>query len=445
MSDYYHAIEVDSEKCSGSMHCMRVCPTEAIRIRGGKALILEDRCIDCGDCIRVCPERAIRSITGSYEDLSKYKYTIAIPSPSLYGQYGMSITPNQILNGLKGLAFNEAYDIGKACEVYTTVLKEYLHNYSDSKPLISTLCPSIVRLIQIKFPDFMGSLLSLEAPRGIAGSDRRNKAKELGIDPKEIGAIYITPCPAKMIAVNQPQCKSDPNLDGALAISDIYGLLFSSIRKQKSMEELHASSGLGIGMAIPGGFITDLEVENAMAVDGVKNVMQVLDDLEHGKITNIKYLELWACPNGCVGGPLAVENPYLAKIKVTKLIQSLGKEKKIKDEEVNRLREYLSCDVVLPAHPLKPLGRGTMDAIKKLKERESIVESLPKIDCGACGAPTCKAFAEDVIQGRAEILDCVFKLKDKVVESIQYAQSWARRTPLSSRKRGKNTKLDEQR
>jgi iron only hydrogenase large subunit-like protein len=440
MVDYFHAIEVGTDKCRGSMNCMRVCPTEAIRIREGKALILEDRCIDCGDCIRVCPERAIRSITGAYEDLSKFKYTIAIPSPSLYAQYGINVTPNHILNGLKGLAFDEAYDIGKACEAYITVLKEYLHSSSENRPLISTLCPAIVRLIQIKFPDFMGNLLSLEAPRGIAGSDKISKAKELGIDPKEIGGIYITPCPAKMIAVNQPQCKSDPNLDGAIAISDIYGLLFSSIRKLDEMEELHVSSGVGVGMAVPGGFITDLEVENAMAVDGVKNVIQVLDDLEHGKITNVRYLELWACPGGCVGGPLAVENPYLAKIKVTKLVQQLGRERKLSDEEVDRLREYLSCDVQLPPHPIKPLGRDAVDAIKKIKERESLVESLPRIDCGACGAPTCRAFAEDVIQGRAELLDCVFKLQDKVVESSQYALSWARRTPLSFRKRGKETK-----
>jgi iron only hydrogenase large subunit-like protein len=440
MVDYFHAIEVGTDKCRGSMHCMRVCPTEAIRIREGKALILEDRCIDCGDCIRVCPERAIRSITGAYEDLSKFKYTIAIPSPSLYAQYGITVTPNHILNGLKGLAFDEAYDIGKACEAYNTVLKEYLHSSSENRPLISTLCPAIVRLIQIKFPDFMGNLLSLESPRGIAGSDKISKAKELGIDPKEIGGIYITPCPAKMIAVNQPQCKSDPNLDGAIAISDIYGLLFSSIRKLDEMEELHVSSGVGVGMAVPGGFITDLEVENAMAVDGVKNVIQVLDDLEHGKITNVRYLELWACPGGCVGGPLAVENPYLAKIKVTKLVQQLGRERKLSDEEVDRLREYLSCDVQLPPHPIKPLGRDAVDAIKKIKERESLVESLPRIDCGACGAPTCRAFAEDVIQGRAELLDCVFKLQDKVVESSQYALSWARRTPLSFRKRGKETK-----
>ena len=440
MGEYFHAIEVETDKCRGSMHCMRVCPTEAIRIREGKALILEDRCIDCGDCMRVCPERAIRSITGSYEDLSKFKYTIAIPSPCLYAQYGIGVTPNHILNGLKGLAFDEAYDIGRACEVYAAVLKEYLHSSSDNRPLISTLCPAIVRLIQIKFPDFMGNLLSLEAPRGIAGSDKISKAKELGIDPKEIGGIYITPCPAKMIAVNQPQCKSDPNLDGAIAISDIYGMLFSSIRKLGEMEDLHFSSGVGVGMAVPGGFITDLEVENAMAVDGVKNVIQVLDDLEHGKITNVRYLELWACPGGCVGGPLAVENPYLAKIKATKLVQQLGRERKISDEEVDRLREYLSCDVQLPPNPIKPLGRDAVDAIKKIKERESLVESLPRIDCGACGAPTCKAFAEDVIQGRAEILDCVFKLQDKVVESSQYALSWARRTPLSFRKRGKDTK-----
>ena len=420
------------------MRCMRVCPTEAIRIREGKAIILGDRCIDCGDCIRVCPERAIRSVVGSYEDISKFKYTVAIPSPSLYSQFGMSVSPNQILNGLKGLAFDDAYDIGRACEIYITVLKEHLATCPGNKPIISTLCPSIVRLIQIRFPEFMNNLLSLEAPRGIAGSEvKLEKAKELGLDPNEIGTIYITPCPAKMMALNQPQCKSESNLDGALAISDIYGLLFSSINKLGSMEELHNSTGLGVSLSIPGGCIACLNVDNAVAVDGVRNVIKVLDDLEHGKVTNIKYLELWACPGGCIGGPLAVENHYITKIKVIRLVQQFGKERSIKDEEVDRLREYLSCDVKLSSLPIKPLGRDAVDAIKKMKERKAIMESLPNIDCGACGAPTCRAFAEDVIQGRAEILDCVFKLQDKIVESSQYALSWARRTPLSFRKRGK--------
>ena len=436
MGEYFHAIKVETDKCRGSMNCMRICPTEAIRIREGKALIMEDRCIDCGDCIRVCPNRAIRSITGSFEDLSKFSYTIAIPSPCLYAQYGIGVTPNHILNGLKGLAFDEAYDIGKACEVYAAVLKEHLHSYSDDKPYISTLCPAIVRLIQINFPELMGNLLSMEAPRGIAGADKIAKAKELGISPQEIGSIYITPCPAKMLAINQPICKIDPTLDGAIAISDIYGLLFTSIRKLQSFEPLHVSGGIGISMAIPGGCIANLEIENAIAVDGVKNVIKILEDVERGKISNVNYLELWACPGGCIGGPLAVDNPYLAKIKVTKLMQQLGMELNISADEVDRMRGYLSCDVVLPTHPIKPLGLDAVDAIRKIKEREAVLESLPRINCGACGAPTCKAFAEDVIQGRAEIIDCVFKLKEETIESIQKGLAMAQKTPLSFRKRG---------
>ena len=436
MGEYFHAIEVETDKCCGSMNCMRTCPTEAIRIREGKALILEDRCIDCGDCIRVCPNRAIRPITGSFEDLKRFRYTIAIPSPSLYAQYGIGVTPNHILNGLKGLGFKEVYDIGKACEVYSAVLKEHLHNYSDNKPFISTLCPAIVRLIQINFPELVGNLLSIEAPRGIAGSVKITRAKEMGISPKEIGAIYITPCPAKMIEVNQPICKTDPPLDGAISISDIYGLLFTSIRKIQSFEPLHSSSGIGVGLAIPGGCIARLDIENAIAVDGVKNVINILEDLERGKISNVTYLELWACPGGCLGGPLAVDNPYLAKIKVVKLMQQLGMELNISADEVDRMRRYLSCDVALSSHPIKPLGKDAVDAIKKIKERESVIETLPGINCGACGAPTCKAFAEDVIQGRAEVIDCVFKLREETIESIQRGLTKAQRTPLAFRKRG---------
>ena len=436
MSKYYHSIEVETDKCTGCMNCMRACPTEAMRIREGKALILEDRCIDCGDCIRVCPARAVRSMTGSFEDLTRFKYTIAIPSPPLYSQYGISVTPNHILNGLKGLGFNEVYDIGRACEVYSSVLKEHLHNYSDSKPYISTVCLAVVRLIQINFPELMGNLLSMEAPSAIAGAYKTARAKILGISPQDIGTIFITPCPAKMIALNHPIFKSDPTLDGAIAISDIYGVLFTAIRKISALEPLHNSGGIGVGVGIPGACITSLEIENAIAVDGVHNVIKILEDVERGKITNVNYLELWACPGGCIGGPLAVDNPYLARIKAAKLMQQLGTKMNITPAEVERMRAHLTCDVELSTYPVQPLGTDARDAIRKIKERESIVGTLPRINCGACGAPTCKAFAEDVIQGRAELVDCVFKLKEATMESIRKGLDMAQKTPLSVRRRG---------
>jgi Na+-translocating ferredoxin:NAD+ oxidoreductase RNF subunit RnfB len=436
MSKYYHSIEVETDKCTGCMQCMRACPTEAMRIREGKALILEDRCIDCGDCIRVCPARAVRSMTGSFEDLTRFKYTIAIPSPPLYSQYGIGITPNHILNGLKGLGFNEVYDIGKACEAYSAVLKEHLHNYSDSKPYISTTCLAVVRLIQINFPELVGNLLSMEAPSAIAGAYKTARAKILGISPQDIGTIFITPCPAKMIAVNHPIFKMDPTLDGAIAISDIYGVLFTAIRKIKSLEPLHNSGGVGVGTGIPGACIASLEIENAIAVDGVVNVIKILEDVERGKINNVNYLELWACPGGCIGGPLAVDNPYLARIKAMKLMRQMGTQLNITPAEVERMRAHLSCDVELSTHPIQPLGMDAADSIKKINERESLLKNLPRINCGACGAPTCKAFAEDVIQGRAELVDCVFKLKEATMESIRRGLDMAQKTPLAIRRRG---------
>ncbi|MBC7319639.1 4Fe-4S binding protein, partial [bacterium] len=51
-------IKINRELCKGCIDCIRVCPTEALRVRQGKAILLEDRCIDCGECITVCPEHA---------------------------------------------------------------------------------------------------------------------------------------------------------------------------------------------------------------------------------------------------------------------------------------------------------------------------------------------------------------------------------------------------
>ena len=88
MSTGYASIYLENEKCVGCTKCMQRCPTEAIRIRGGKASILQERCVDCGECIRVCPHHAMKARVDSLSDvLGKYKYTIALPAQALYGQF----------------------------------------------------------------------------------------------------------------------------------------------------------------------------------------------------------------------------------------------------------------------------------------------------------------------------------------------------------------------
>ena len=60
---FFHSVYLDDKLCRGCVNCIKRCPTEAIRVRGGKAVIASERCIDCGECIRICPHHAKRAVT----------------------------------------------------------------------------------------------------------------------------------------------------------------------------------------------------------------------------------------------------------------------------------------------------------------------------------------------------------------------------------------------
>ena len=68
-NEMYHSVTLDKDKCTGCINCIKRCPTEAIRVRNGKAKIIKERCIDCGECIRVCPNHAKKAIVDSLDML----------------------------------------------------------------------------------------------------------------------------------------------------------------------------------------------------------------------------------------------------------------------------------------------------------------------------------------------------------------------------------------
>lgn len=85
---------------------------EAIRVQNGKARILNDKCIDCGECIRTCPYKAKVAHTDSWDLLADYKYTIALPAPSLYMQFDTNIySRKHIIAALKSLGFDFIYEV----------------------------------------------------------------------------------------------------------------------------------------------------------------------------------------------------------------------------------------------------------------------------------------------------------------------------------------------
>ena len=95
-----HSVILEYKRCRGCTTCIKNCPTEAVRVRSGKATILNERCIDCGKCIQVCPHKAVKSVSDSLDKLEQYKYRVALPDPALYGQFQHLDDIDIVLNGL---------------------------------------------------------------------------------------------------------------------------------------------------------------------------------------------------------------------------------------------------------------------------------------------------------------------------------------------------------
>ncbi|MFR5855793.1 MAG: 4Fe-4S dicluster domain-containing protein [Lachnospiraceae bacterium] len=95
----FHSVRLDREKCMGCTNCLKRCPTEAIRLRGGRAHIIDERCIDCGECIRVCDHHAKYAQTDPLSVIEQFKYKIALPAPSLYGQSQAADQPGTDFGG----------------------------------------------------------------------------------------------------------------------------------------------------------------------------------------------------------------------------------------------------------------------------------------------------------------------------------------------------------
>ena len=425
MSEYFHSVRVNEENCDGRRKCLRVCPTQAIRTWSGKAIIIEEKCIDCGECITACPNEAIVALTDPFGERSRFKYTVAIPSPALYAQFGRSILPDKILAGLKKIGFDDAYDLAITCGDTSLAIEQFLEEYSGPKPLIANSCPSVISLIQVRYPQLVDYIIPIKLPKRLAAKEiKEQKSKELGLKPEEIGTFYITPCPVKMIAIKQPPSEEEDYLDGAISIADIYGPLLSALEREDNVsyrKSLESVCILGLGWAVAGGMHRTRGLKNILDVSGIPEITATFDDIERGKLRNIDLVVPYACPQGCVGGSLTVENRYISYNKILGLLETLEEEnieacRDIRDIRERYRQKYFHRQQQYEPRPLHALDEDLGKAIEKREQKQRIYDSLPKIDCGICGAPTCLAFAEDVVRGDLRLSDCIFNVPSRFKE-----------------------------
>ena len=416
-------IRYDKEVCAGGSSCLKVCPTLAIRVRNGKAVRNENLCIGCGECIRVCQEAALSAATSNLERLNKDEISVALVTPVLYAQFP-GVMPEDILMGLRALGFQHTVDMSYFLEMFQYATEEFIVRNRVSRqsprPLISPVCPVVIRLIAFKFPSLMPNVLPLLRPVDLMAREVRQRiVQEYGISAERVRLYYINPCPTKRGPIRLASAKAQGDTCFSLGINDIYADLLHQIEHMREADPIpysnirfdfeYCHTGNGPMWGMSGGEIADMNIDNSLAVSGLDETITYLEKMEMGLFSNLEYIEFRTCREGCLGGAITAIDKYLAKSAVNKMIKMLGLGRRLSRDKI--LRQYEKGRFLTDKDPAKLIqifgSRAKPMSIEMLREVDEILDRIKGHDCAECGAPTCKTFAEDVVKGEASLNECL--------------------------------------
>jgi iron only hydrogenase large subunit-like protein len=439
MPNYFHSVTLDEVKCQGCTNCIKRCPVEAIRVHRGKAKIIEERCIDCGECIRCCPNHAKVAVTDTLERLDGFEYKIVLPAPSFFGQLREEKDIEKILQAFIGLGFDEVFEVALAAEVVSYMVGKYLATNNYKKPLISSACPAILRLIQIRFPDLLEQVTPIMTPMEVAARlAKEGAAQRTGIAYERIGAFFISPCPAKVTEMRQPLHVKKSAVDGVIGATTIYKDLIKELSKVKGEAKgLRRATSKGIGWGYLTGESRAIGTPSSLSTGGIQNAISIFEEIERGELKDVDFIEVQACVGGCVGGPLNIQNMFVARVNLKNMVTKYkAKNAYFDNKQLKRFYEkdqFWSTEPVQP-RPIMVLDDDVSKALVKMERLDAITAGLPGLDCGACGSPNCRALAEDIIRGIAFDTDCVIKLRERVKTLAEEILDLARKLPQTMAK-----------
>ena len=415
---FFHALQINENVCEGCSHCMRVCPTQAIRVRDGKAHINEDRCIDCGNCFIACPHKAVFVKQDDFEEIFKYACRVALVPAVFLGQFKDEISVSRIYSILNEIGFQHVIETEITTPIYTEA-KNKLERDGNTKPLISSFCPAIVRLIQVKFPGLVDNIIPIKAPLDITAMYIRRKLVKDGWPEDQIGVFYVTPCAAKIAAVKSPVGEEKSSVDGVINMDSLFNRVYKKIKEQgHDYKEVK----LPIAQLTSDSILTSLTngerrlsvSEHSLSIDGMDNCIEFLEKVENEEIEDVDFLELRACDQSCPGGILTYNNRFLTCERMFNRARYVaGKERRgelTRANEVENDREYLLNNIAVGPVEARSisLDPDISKALEKMNKIKELERQLPQIDCGICGAPSCDALAEDIVCRGCKLSDCIF-------------------------------------
>ncbi|MCG8582460.1 MAG: 4Fe-4S binding protein [Bacteroidales bacterium] len=411
---FYHALKVDKDLCFGCTHCMNVCPTDAIRIRDGVASIRKNWCVDCGECMKACPVDAFYVEQDDFEKIFNFKHRVAILPSVFIGQFSKSIKECEIIDILKGLGFTHVVPAEATVDVINESMLEEL-NSDREKPMISAFCPSIVRLIQVRFPGLVNNIIPIKPPIDSTALYYRQLLQEEGKSSDEIGIFYVTPCASKIATVKSPVGDDSSNVDGVINMDFLYNKVFHVLNNRNEAVEncdytVPYLSPKGLNWSLTDGEASQMR-GRCLAIDEIHNVISFLEKVENDEIINVDFLELRACDQSCAGGVLLTENRFLTVERIKNRADRINASgryiQNISDEHKQTIKANSDVGKIEP-RSMMVLDEDMGIALKKMERVRRMMCYLPGIDCGACGAPSCESLAKDIVRKEAHLSNCVF-------------------------------------
>lgn len=367
-----NSVRLEPGRCRQCLMCVHACPTQAVRVRDGRPHLLGHLCIDCTACMAACDSGAIGMPAAAEMPAAAKKAVLVIPG-SFLEQFGPDVSPGQVLGALRECGFEEI----RLLDEWESALRDAVVEYARDaalRPVISPSCPAVLNLIRMRFP----SLIDHVAPFLTAVEAAREEITA----PQ---AVWAAPCPAQCSVLRAPSLLTKIEL------------VDPRVLRKTAFEHIGVHARHDEVPARPAG------PRHVLQVSGIRHVINVLEAVENGRVSDYGLIELFACDQGCFGSPVWVEDPFMAQPRF-----EWAKERHPILMPGGRAGAVRRVEPLAPRAGLR-LDSDMRSAMAKLAEIDRLTKSLPGRNCSVCGAPSCTALAEDIVLGRATSDSCIYR------------------------------------
>lgn len=360
----HNSLRVHGERCRHCARCVLVCPTGALRMRHGSVSVLAHLCIECTECIGICPEAAL-DLEGDEHDTEAHA-EVLLAHPAALFPGSAPIAADSAARAVAASGYREV----RLTTPWERALRRSLLDAerASDRPAISPACPAVVELVRTRFPALLDDIPCVAGPLEAAAAEHED-------------ADVLPLCPAQRSAL----------LTAGVSPARIASPL--SFRRR-------ILAGKPIPAPAPAPDPEHVASELAAVVTGMRQVLRTLDAIEDGRVRGVGAIELYACDGGCFGA--AVLGAPCAALA----------DRAFQRDPRSREPAGAAPRPVARRSPRSGyrLDGDMIQAMKKLGAIDALLRRLPGRDCGQCGAPTCHAFAEDVVLARAAEKACPFRV-----------------------------------